>query len=482
MIIAKRKRISLICLAFTFLISFTIFINSSTIVRIFSYSYSTSGSDISASEILSNLVSWIERYWDPIYGGYARSETEEGIIDFRKELQVQGYVARMYLKLYEITENKTYLQKAENILKYINVTFYDPLWGYYASLLTRDHRIISPNGVYSRYGSATYHENILTLKVYLEYYELTGNKSILGWVSFVFENLLKSFTDDIYGGVATIADIWVLGKSPFTQSLTILLAYKLYLQTHKNVYLDIINETITVLRKMWDYGYHHFYYSDYSILNWNRFPIQNVGSSPLLAYAIYSVLFDNRYQEYINVLEYQVLNKYWDYEYVGYPRAWSDDFNIIISRKYLFDHLYVAEDLYLYNTIRYGYNQTIGNRSQELLNIVFTWFYSETKGYFIRTVTREIEQLDKTLDIASNAYATYIFLLDFDGDGILNINETEKLESKWFRSEKSDLESIYEMIITYLPYIILAGAYIIVMVFIIKARKQEKGPESKSYY
>jgi len=432
--------------------------------------------DTSISEVLPNLLLRIESYWDEIYGGYARSETEEGILDFRKELWVQGYVARLYLKLYEITRNETYLMKSKQILEYINETFYNPLWGYYTPLLTRDHRIISPNGNYFRYGSATYRENMLILEVYLEYYRITSESSMLNWVSLVFENLLRSFTDDIYGGITTIADIWVLGKSPWMQSFTVLLAYELYLLTQNNVYLDIINETVDVLNNMWDEGYHHFYYSDYSILNPNRFTIECVGSKPLLAYTVYSNLFDDRYQEYVNILEYQVLHTYWDDEYIGYPRAWSSDFEIITSWKSLLDHLCVAEDLYLYNIMRYGYNQTIGNRSQELLNIAFTWFYSKKKRFFIRTVTREMEPLDKTLDVMSNAYIAYLFLLDFDNDGILNINETKKIELKWFKTEEDSLRKIYEIITNpYFLYIILIVTYFIVLIVIIRRKEPERG-------
>jgi len=398
-------------------------------------------------KIIKNVISNVESLWDPIYGGYfSWVNNRENSIDDRKFLSDQVYVARMYLELYRMFGNSSYLKKVYRVLNYINRTFFVPENFSFMPLKSRDgEEILMPNADFSPRGFMTCLSMLHLVNLLVELSGLNDKKNLSTLASKIYDNIVRTFWGyDYEGGILVLSSRNRLIRIPYLDSLFVIISYKLYKLTKNETYRDYIRLGIDALNHMWKDGFWKRYDANYRIINDYRDQIYNVISYPLYAFIIgYKLGYLSSKDKIYKLVKMH--DNFWDESYGGFYDSIDEDGEPLNEWKYAYNHAHagivLCEILAHFGDDIDDIKSSVLDYSRKVSRVIINKFYNKEDGYFYDEFDREWDVKDDTLYPDVNSLLlTAMILLDVDGDELINYLEDE-LGTELYRND-TDMDGL----------------------------------------
>ena len=399
------------------------------------------------NKIIGHVIGSVESLWDPIYDGYLSWVNDrENEVDYRKFLSDQVYVARMYLELYRLFGNNSYLGKVRRILDYINRTFFIPESFFLVPLKNRDgSSALVPNINYSPRGYMTCLSVLHLISLLAELCDISREKGLLSFASRIYDRVVRIFWgNDSGGGILIMGGDNELIRYPYLDGLFTVVSYKLYRLTGNGTYRYFIGLEMKVFDRMWDDGFWKRYYADFTIMDDYRDMIYNVLSFPLYALLIGYQL--GLYASWGRIAYLARMHEYfWDDDHEGFYDSIDDENDPLDDWKYAYNHAFAG--IVFCEILRY-LGEELGDIKDSILDyarkdakVIIERFYVRKLGYFCAKFTDDWDLRDDTLYPDVNSLLlTAMVLLDADGDELINYLE-EELGTDMF-SNDTDMDGL----------------------------------------
>ena len=381
-----------------------------------------------------NFVELIESlFWDKEYGGYYSTISEFTIANDDKLLSSHVAAIFCYLYLYQLTSNDTYLGRAHFLIDFVHKHFISNITGTYYSTMTRNFSSpVFENGAWEINGVGSIKWSLLYGITLVRYYSITRNSTILSRAIELFDDIVRLTLDRAYGGLAVLCDIYILCKSPNIQGLFSYFSYNLYAATKNETYMKYFWDSLCVLNKMWDNGFHHLYHVDFSVLNSNRFPAHIMAIASLAYLLAYNLDKNTTYLERGEILINQTLFYFWDARFGGYVRVLDEDFKVLFDSKLTTIQLLTLLSYDFILSIYDGFSNILKRRISGLLgllehNIMFSYGLVKDADRYWNIKLLRFQSIDQFL----YAYLVAKYGITEDNNPPMLIDlKTESLEEK----------------------------------------------------